>query len=126
MKKDIAHSEDVKLLVNTFYDKVKNDNTLAPVFSHVNWNNHLPIMYSFWGSMLLGEGTYRGYPLQRHLHLRIDSQHFVAWLKVWHETIGELFEGMIAEEAKMRGDAIARVFQLKMGITQPSNNATVL
>ncbi len=47
MKKDIESREDIELLVNQFYNKVNQDTLLAPVFSHVDWPNHLPIMYNF-------------------------------------------------------------------------------
>jgi hemoglobin len=75
-------------------------------------------MYSFWSSMLLGTQTYTGNPLQRHLNLKIDHSHFEAWLRIWHQTIDELFHGSVAEEAKMRGRSIAGIFQYKMGIKQ--------
>lgn len=116
MKNDIATTEDIKALVNSFYDRVQDDTLLAPVFAHVKWENHLPIMYQFWGSMLLGEATYRGNPLQRHVHLDIRKEHFAAWLEVWHSTIDSLFAGPVADEAKMRGHAIAGVFQHRLGI----------
>ena len=55
MKNDILTREDIKLLVDRFYDKVQSDPLLGPVFSHVDWPHHLPIMYNFWSSMLLGD-----------------------------------------------------------------------
>ena len=67
--------------------------------------------------MLLGEGSYKGNPLQSHLHLAIHKDHFTQWLKLFHETVDEYFSGEKAEETKMRGRAIAGVFQHKMGLT---------
>jgi hemoglobin len=116
MKSDIKTKQDIEKLVDTFYSKVQVDPLLAPVFAHVNWSEHLPVMYSFWTSMLLGTQTYTGNPLQRHLHLKIDHNHFQAWLSIWHQTIDELFSGPVAEETKMRGRSIAGIFQFKMGI----------
>ncbi|MGC1244127.1 MAG: group III truncated hemoglobin, partial [Chryseosolibacter sp.] len=60
MKHDIINREDIKLLVDSFYEKVQADALLAPVFNHVDWPHHLPIMYNFWSSMLLGDQSYRG------------------------------------------------------------------
>ena len=65
MKNDITNRDDIKLLVDDFYKKVQADELLGPVFSHVNWPHHLPIMYDFWSSMLLGDQSYRGNPLQK-------------------------------------------------------------
>jgi hemoglobin len=116
MKPDIQTKQDIEKLVQAFYGKVQADNLLAPVFVHVDWPKHLPVMYSFWSSMLLGTQTYTGNPLQHHLNLAIDGAHFEAWLRLWHETINELFAGAVAEEAKMRARSIAGIFQFKMGI----------
>ena len=113
---DIGTREDVKTLVNRFYDKVKNDALLGPVFSHVDWPHHLPVMYDFWSSMLLGDQTYRGNPLQKHLPLQIDKSHFSQWLTLFKKTVDENFAGEKAEEVKMRAQSIAGIFQLKMGL----------
>lgn len=118
MKKDIITREDIEVLVNRFYEKVQADQILGPVFSHVDWPHHLPIMYDFWSSMLLGDQTYRGNPLQKHLPLPIESKHFDQWLKYFTETVDENFTGDKAEEVKMRAQSIATIFQMRMGITR--------
>lgn len=119
MKNDILTREDIKLLVDRFYDKVQIDPLLGPVFQHVNWPHHLPIMYNFWSSMLLGDQSYRGNPFQKHLPLAIGGQHFDQWLKLFTETVDNHFIGDHAEEIKMRAQSIAGIFQLRMGITRP-------
>jgi len=50
MKKDIENRDDIIRLVNTFYDKVKPDETIGYFFNRVvdvNWEKHLPVMYNF-------------------------------------------------------------------------------
>ena len=116
VKKDIIEREDVEILVNKFYDKVNADTLLGPVFAHVDWPHHLPIMYNFWSSMLLGEQSYRGNPLQKHLPLPIEKQHFSRWLELFKETVDENFRGEKAAEVKMRATSIAGIFQYKMGL----------
>ena len=116
-KRDILSRNDIVALVDSFYKKVNADPLLAPVFGHIDWPKHLPTMYDFWSSMLLGDMTYRGNPLQRHLDLPIGGEHFSQWLKLFEETLDELFLGDKTEETKMRARAIAGVFQHKMGIT---------
>ena len=118
MQKDIVHRDDVKILVDNFYDKVKGDPLLGPVFNQVNWPHHLPIMYDFWSSMLLGDATYQGNPLQKHLPLRLRREHFDQWLAFFTKTIDENFSGEKAEEAKDRARSIAGIFQFKLGIKE--------
>lgn len=116
VKHDIVNRNDVQIMVDKFYDKVKADPLLGPVFSHVDWPNHLPVMYDFWSSMLLGDQTYRGNPLQKHLTLAVDKHHFNQWLILFKETVNENFSGEKAEEVKMRAHSIAGIFQIKMGL----------
>lgn len=115
-KKDIENRNDVELFVNRFYEKVEVDDLLGPVFKDLNWPHHLPIMYNFWSSLLLGDQTYAGNPLQKHLPLSIDSSHFEQWLKLFTQTLDENFSGEKTDEAKQRAQSIAQIFQLKMGI----------
>lgn len=116
IKNDITTREDIELLVNEFYKKVQADELLAPAFSHVDWPHHLPIMYDFWSSMLLGDQSYRGNPFQKHLHLPIKTRHFDQWLKLFRETVNKHFAGEKAEEVLQRAETIAAIFQSRMGL----------
>lgn len=115
VKHDIIIRTDVKLLVDSFYAKVKADALLAPVFAHVNWQ-HLPVMYNFWSSVLFGDMTYSGNPLAKHMNLNISKQHFTRWLELFTTTVDEHFEGFNAKEAKSRATTVAALFQYKMGL----------
>ena len=49
--KAINNREDIELLVNKFYEKVKVDETIGYIFNeiaNINWDKHLPKMYDFW------------------------------------------------------------------------------
>ena len=116
LKGDILIREDVIVLVDSFYDKVRSDELLMAVFEHVNWPEHLPIMYNFWSSMLLGDQSYLGNPFQKHQHLKIDTAHFARWLELFTQTIDENFAGRTADEAKSRAVSIASIFQHRLGI----------
>lgn len=53
MKKDIESRACIENLVNTFYQKVKEDELIAFFFDEVaqlNWEKHLPKMYDFLGN----------------------------------------------------------------------------
>ena len=115
-KTDISTRADIELLVDRFYERVKKDVLLAPQFSHVDWPKHLPVMYSFWSSMMLGEQSYQGNPFQKHINLPIDQSHFAAWVKIFLEVVDENFQGEKAEEIKIRAKTIAQVFQHKMNL----------
>ncbi|MCC9168375.1 group III truncated hemoglobin [Pontibacter harenae] len=119
MKKDIENEEDIKLLVDTFYDSVNQDELLAPVFNdfaQVDWEHHLPTMYKFWSSVLLGTTTYNGRPFPKHLRLPVSRSHFSRWISLFTQTVGDLFEGAKAEEAKHKATNIAHIFQMRMGL----------
>lgn len=116
MKGDINAREDIERLVDLFYAKVQEDALLAPVFAHVNWPHHLPIMYNFWASMMLGEMTYRGNPFEKHVRLPIGTDHFGRWLALFTATVDENFQGARATEIKERATSIAGIFQHKMGL----------
>jgi hemoglobin len=117
MKNDIKNEEDIKLLVDTFYDKVNQSLLLSPIFNDfagINWESHLPIMYRFWNGILFGEGGYKGNPFEKHIPLPIDAKHFENWLSLFIGTVDELFAGNKADEAKQRASVIAYTFQSKL------------
>lgn len=122
-KRDISSPEDIRLLVDTFYDRAKNEPTIGPVFmSHIaDWETHLEKMYKFWGSILLGEHSYNGNPFGQHVPLKIDSQHFSAWLVLFTQTVNDLFEGEKAAEALERAENIGRIFDSKLRMIRTFN-----
>lgn len=111
-KKDIQNQQDIKILVNQFYNKVQQDEMLAPIFDEkiCDWESHLHIMYSFWNSILLGDDSYRGQPLFKHVNLKIEAVHFKRWLELFYRTLDDNFEGPIVDLAKERSESIANVF----------------
>jgi hemoglobin len=116
-RKDIATMEDIRLLVDTFYGKIRVDLLLGGIFNGVikdRWPEHLEKMYRFWQTVLLGEHTYYGSPFPPHAQLPVEQKHFDAWLKLWYETIDEHFTGAKADEAKWRGDKMAVMFLSKI------------
>ncbi len=121
MKKDIETRDDIELLVNNFYDKIKADETIGYIFTDiakVNWEKHLPIMYSFWENSLFYTGSYEGNPMELHKHLHrlmpLTTEHFKQWIKLFNSTVDELFEGKQAKLAKQRAISIATVMQVKI------------
>jgi hemoglobin len=117
MEKQLLDIEDVKLLVDTFYSKVRNNEILAPIFNErigERWPGHLEKMYAFWQTTLLGEHTYFGSPFPPHAQLPVDNKHFTQWINLFTQTVDELFTGEKAEEAKWRAGKMAEMFELKV------------
>lgn len=118
MKTDIIGRNELELLINTFYDKVKGNSVIGFMFAHVNWEKHLPIMYAFWENTLFYAGGYTGNPLKTHQALNkicpLNAAHFHAWQKLFIATVDELFEGEKAELAKQRAISISTVMQIKI------------
>lgn len=116
MKNDITSRKEIELLVNSFYDKVNQSPVLEYIFNdiaNVDWETHLPKMYSFWASVLLGEHSFSGNPMQIHVGLSkfasMSEIEFSEWIALFDETVNEHFEGPIAEHAKIRAMNIARL-----------------
>lgn len=119
MKNDISSSEDIRLLVDRFYEKVDRDELLAPIFNEVarvDWAHHLPVMYQFWETMLLGMNNFRGRPFPKHIVLPLEQEHFERWLTHFGATVDEHFFGPKAEEAKYRALSIGDTFAQRMGV----------
>ena len=121
MKKDIEDRKDIELLINSFYDKVKQDAIIGSFFTEVvqvNWEKHLPVMYNFWENIVFQTGSYNGNPMDKHLELNkkslITMEHFQRWILLFNETVDELFKGEKAELIKQRALSISTVMQIKI------------
>jgi len=115
-KQDVQDINDIKMLVDQFYDAVRHDDLIGPVFHERiqdNWPKHLLKMYSFWQTVLLDKHTYFGSPFPPHISLPIDAQHFERWLQLFEATVDRLFTGEKANEAKWRAKKMAQMFQFK-------------
>jgi hemoglobin len=112
-------SEDgIRQLVGAFYDKVRLDAELAPVFLRAipgDWEPHLTRMYAFWSSVMLTTGRYKGNPVVKHLVIPGIQPHlFERWLALFNETCGELFEDGVSEEFRANAARIAESLKLAL------------
>lgn len=115
--KDISNIEDIKVLVNTFYDNIKKDELLGHIFDNIiqdRWPEHLEKMYRFWETVLLEVHTYSGSPFPPHAQLPVSKEHFNRWMSIFTETTDSLFKGSIADEAKWRAEKMAEMFNYKI------------
>ena len=126
-KKEIENSDDVRLLLDSFYAKVKSDPLLGPVFqsripTEADWPPHMDILYQFWESVLFGKSAFRGNPFPKHIGLGIKATHFDRWIQLFHATIDELFIGKIATEAKDKSVKMRMLFEFKLKSIDESGN----
>lgn len=116
-KRDIQNLEDIRLLVDNFYGKVREDDLLQNIFNDTiqdRWEMHLEKMYRFWQTVLLDEHTYHGSPFPPHAKLPVELQHFERWLKLFYQTVDEHFTGEKANKMKWQGERMAEMFHSKI------------
>lgn len=126
MKNDIQNRDDIFLLITTFYGKVRVDETLGPFFNETikDWDTHLDHLTTFWETSLFMTRTlekkYHGNPLEAHVKVdkqyshSITEMHFGIWLNLWAQTLNELFEGEVTENAKRRARKMGTFIYLKI------------
>lgn len=104
----------IESLVRRFYDKVRADEMLAPVFDSriKDWEPHLKQMFAFWSSVALMTGRYHGTPMAKHMPLPVDAAHFDRWLSLFEETAHELCPPVAAEHFIERARRIAASLEL--------------
>lgn len=119
--KDITDRQDIELFIDNFYQKVRKNEIIGFIFNdiaNVDWDKHLPLIYEFWSSILLGSSQYQGNPMQVHIALsekvHMGKKEFDTWLSLFNSTIDQLFCGEKAEEAKLRAKNIAALMQYKI------------
>ena len=116
--KEIENRSDVSLLVNTFYNTIREDALLGPIFnsflSKEQWPPHLDKLTDFWMTNLFGIPCFKGSPTAAHfkvdknLKQGMSQDHFQHWLSLWFATIDSLFMGHLAERAKNAATMMAK------------------
>ncbi len=120
-KTDILGRDEIVRLVDTFYGKVRSDETLGFIFDEVaaiDWDAHLPKMYAFWRTVLFRDGGFRGDPIGKHARLvpltTMGREQFDRWLELFRETVDELFSGENAGHIKRCAEDMANVIHSKI------------
>ncbi len=121
-KKELKNRDDVQLLVETFYGKVRKDKILGPIFNSIitDWESHLTLLTDFWETQLFLKRKYYGNPVTAHqevdekMNHTITSEHFGLWLNLWFATIDELFEGETAWIAKNRAQKMSTMLFMQI------------
>ena len=105
----LCTEDEVSALVHAFYDRVREDDALGPIFQrHVHdWDGHLAKMVDFWSSALRGTARFRGTPMPKHVALPgLTQALFQRWLTLFAETTAALPNPAMRERAD---DLAARI-----------------
>ena len=79
----------------------------------LQWDDHLPKMCTFWGSLVLGAKQYRGNVQQAHQPLEgVEPQHFSRWLYLFLDTVESRYEPAAAVRFMEPALRIAQSLQL--------------
>lgn len=121
MKKKIETRADIEEMVTRFYDRVKKDDRLGPLFNDVykvNWADHLPLMFDFWENTLFYTGNYQGNPMLVHQNLHqqapLREEDFERWIALFYAVLDEEYEGEKADLARQRAASISTILKLRL------------
>lgn len=108
--------DDIARLVPAFYERVRADPALGPIFGQAidDWPLHLEKLKAFWSSVMLGTGRYKGQPMVAHVgqEPHMSAENFARWLALWRETSAEILSPQAAAAVQERADRIAESLQL--------------
>jgi hemoglobin len=120
-RQDIETRDDCERLVRAFYGRALADPMIGFLFTDVakmDLEAHIPVIASFWETILLGARSYGGGAFRPHAALHAQAPlrgaHFERWLVLWRETVDELFAGPRAELAKAHAERVARAFHARL------------
>ena len=127
---DVLDEEMIAAVVHGFYDKIRKDELLGPIFNGAiaerDWPRHLDTMCAFWSATLLRTGRYDGRPLPPHLALPgLAEQHFRRWLTLFRETVNTLCPPDVAALFMDRALRIAHSFRLAIAFNRGEDSMLV-
>jgi hemoglobin len=108
----------IALLVDRFYAKVRRHPELGPVFNAAvhDWGDHQRTLTSFWASVALKAGSYRGNPMGKHHGHPIRHEHFDQWLALWRETTVEVLAPEDAAQFNHYAERIGQSLRYGLGL----------
>jgi len=109
---DDVDIETIHVLVHSFYGTLRSHPRLGGIFEtrlEGHWPEHLAKMETFWQSVLLKNGTYKGKPVPAHLKLKeVGSSDYGEWLGVFRPVVRAIFIPELSEEIIVIAERIAQ------------------
>lgn len=126
---DIQDRADCERLVRAFYGRALHDPIIGFIFTDVaklDLDAHVPMVASFWETVLLGAKSYTSGAFHPHATLnaqvRLRPGHFQRWLALWHAAVDEEFAGPVADQAKRHADRVAFAFAGRLATMSPPDD----
>jgi hemoglobin len=115
----------IERLVRSFYDEVRRDALLGPIFAAriSDWDHHIAKLCDFWSSIALLTGRYHGQPMRAHLPLPVEAAHFAHWLGLFEATARRVCPPAAAEHFLERARRIAESLQLGIAFRRDSQGS---
>ncbi len=115
MKPDLDSRAHIHDLMVAFYSQAIHDEEIGYLFTdiaHLDLDHHLPVIENFWCSILLGDRSYEGNPMQVHFRLNnmepLTEAHFKRWIMIFCATVDQLFDGVKATRSQSKGSCHCR------------------
>jgi hemoglobin len=109
--------EQIDDVVAVFYEKVRKDQTLGPVFAnHVSqWPEHEEKIAGFWRNAICHERKFDGNPQATHMAAGdIKAEHFAVWLAIFDETLTQELPAQTAASWSALAHRIGRAFKMSI------------
>lgn len=116
---ELNRKEHIERVVQEQYRQLLEDPFTAPVFAHLNLDEHLPRIYVFWCFLLdieAADNLYKGSAFEPHTKLGLTAEHFTRWLEYLHKAITQEFTGATADKWIAKSNELGIMFQYKMGL----------
>lgn len=128
---DILDERMIHDVVHGFYDAIRDDDLLGPLFTGVikpeAWPHHLAKMCDFWSATLLRTGRYYGRPLPPHLAIPgLGEAHFRRWLTLFSATVYRLCPPDVATLFMDRSLRIAHSFRLAIAFNRGDDTLEIV
>ena len=115
MKSEIKSVDDIRLMVDVFYQRARKDELLAPIIRKIKDSApQREMLYQCWENQILNESLGQDEPFPEHISLMFSTQHLIRWLGLFLQTIDTLYTGPIADKAKVILIRKSEEFQTKL------------
>jgi hemoglobin len=103
-----ADEAAVARLVEEFYDRIRGDDRLGPIFTGAvhDWDAHVRIMKDFWSRALLGTERYQGCFMSPHFRLKMEAADFDRFMELFRPTAAETLPPDLAKRAVAIADTV--------------------
>ena len=122
---ETINREHIQTMVLRFYTQILQDNIVGSFFiaklgddmENDYWKPHIELLINFWSTMVLQDASYDGNPMRPHFYMgELTHDTFKQWLKIFFETVDEVFIPKLGAEFKERSQNIAENFMRNLFI----------